>query len=55
MSEADKIVALSRALNEINNTIFAKGAPLGSAEYFIIRGLCTNTLRSTGIKIEDVA
>jgi len=28
-------------LNEINNIICAKGAPLGSDEYFKIRELCT--------------
>lgn len=33
-------------LTEINKIIFAKGAPLGSEEYFKIRDLCTKHLKS---------
>lgn len=34
-----EITALERRLEEINDTIFAEGAPLGSDRYFTIRGL----------------
>lgn len=41
---ADKLEAMQAALEEINATIYAKGAPLGSTEYFRIRELAALNL-----------
>ena len=41
---AERIEDLERRMTTINDAIFAKGAPLGSDEYFIIRFLVTNTV-----------
>ncbi len=35
---------LRAALNEINNIIYAAGAPLGSSNYFAIRTICCTAL-----------
>lgn len=36
---------LLAALEEINNIIFATGAPLGSTEYFSIRSICCDAIK----------
>lgn len=46
--QADRRV-LASALNKINKTIYAIGAPLGSPEYFKIRRLCVDSLTKTGM------
>lgn len=55
LSDDEKIELLGAALNQINNTIFAIGAPLGSDRYFEIRKECVDTLNICGIPLEDVA
>lgn len=55
MSDAEKVAVLAAALNDINCTIFATGAPLGSERYFAIRGFCCDALRATGQQFRDVA
>lgn len=37
---SDEIIRLMAIIDEIDTTIFAIGAPLGSDEYFAIRALC---------------
>jgi hypothetical protein len=44
-----KLVA---ALNKINATIFAKGAPFGSPEYFEIRAIAVDAIKAAGGKVE---
>lgn len=48
--QADRKV-LIRALDQINRTIYAVGAPLGSEAYFRIRELCMASLDQVGAKI----
>lgn len=43
---------LIAALNAINNIIYAKSTYLDSNDYFKIRQLCTNTIRSVGGEIK---
>lgn len=38
------VLSAETALNEINRSIFAAGAPLGSDLYFKVRGLCCDVL-----------
>jgi hypothetical protein len=46
------IFLLAEALNKVNRTIFAVGAPLGSDAYFEIRKECVDTLSLCGIDVE---
>ena len=47
-AEEVDISTLATALNEINDIIYAAGAPLGSERYFMIRCLAVDALRATG-------
>ena len=42
------VPALVEALEKINRVIYAAGAPLGSDNYFTIRGLCVGALKAAG-------
>lgn len=53
--EEDREQTLAAALNNINQLIFAEGAPLGSERYFEVRRLCVDTLKDCGYSIENVA
>lgn len=46
---------LAAALQQINATIYAKGAPLGSETYFAVRRLCVDTLKAEGYPVEGPA
>lgn len=41
-------ICLKDLIKEINDTIFAAGAPLGSERYFKIRSLCCKQLNQKG-------
>ncbi len=43
---------LIKALNEVNKLIYARGAPLGSSEYFELRDIVVNAIREAGGKVE---
>jgi hypothetical protein len=51
MSDAEKIKKLAGALRQINKLLFAKGAPLGSINYFEIRGTAVNALKDCGEEV----
>jgi hypothetical protein len=40
------------ALNEINLVIFARGAPIGSDEYFKIREIVVKAIKAAGGKVK---
>lgn len=47
MTDAEKVKILTEALHSINKTIYARGAPLGSNEYFSIRTTAVDALKET--------
>lgn len=42
--DSKRLAAALEALEAINNAIYAKGASLGSSEYFLIREKCCDVL-----------
>jgi hypothetical protein len=48
MSDAQKVKVLAEALREVNKKMYAKGAPLGSTNYFDIRCITVEALKATG-------
>jgi hypothetical protein len=52
MADKQIIADLLRALNAINQQIFAVGAPVGTEGYFKIRGLAVDAIMRAGGKVE---
>jgi len=51
----DKVPGLIQALNTINDTIYAAGAPLGSERYFTIRQTAVDAIKAAGGKVGGTA
>lgn len=51
MSDQEKVKKMADALRHINNLLYSVGAPLGSTNYFEIRGVAVNTLKECGEKV----
>lgn len=50
----DRELLLIRALQQANKLLFARGAPLGSDNYFAIRGVLTDALHKAGASCDVV-
>ena len=58
MKDKEKMQKLEKKVNElksilirINGIIYARGLDVGSDNYFIIRGLCIDTIRETDLRM----
>jgi hypothetical protein len=47
----DKLALAVAALQKINTTVYAEGAPLGSENYFTVRELATGALKAVGAPV----
>lgn len=47
--EENQVTILENRLEEINDIIYSVGLPLGSTEYFAVRGLCCEHLHKVSV------